>query len=70
MITIIIDKVSDWEKLRERSGVDKKATFYTQMGGSGEPVLVWFIKEGIQYSVRAVGPLYEESIKARIHDSG
>ena len=71
MITIIIERVSDWEELREKSGIGKEETFYTVIDGlnSEKNVLMWFMKEGMQYAARCSSPLYPESIKAKVHDS-
>ena len=71
MITIIIESISDWEGLREKSGIEKNFTFYTVIDGlnNEKNVLMWFMKEGMQYAARCQSPLYPESIKAKVHDS-
>ena len=67
MITIIIEKTGDWERLRQKYSIDKDETFYMKTGE--DTVLVWFIKEGTRYAVRSSSPLFEESIRARMSDS-
>jgi len=71
MITIIIDNVSDWERLREKFHVEKKETFYTLIEGYSQDksILMWFLKDNMQYSVRCAAPLFSEAIKAKVHDS-
>jgi len=79
MITVIIDNVSDWERLRERLKIGKEETFFTFLGedednfgraneGSNVKGLSWFIKENIRYAVRSSKPIYPESIRAKVHD--
>lgn len=71
MITIIIEKASDWEELREKFSIGKDETFYTVIDGlnNEKNVLMWFMREGMQYAARCPSPLYPESIKAKVHDS-
>lgn len=76
MITIIIENVSDWERLRERLKTSKEETFFTFLGedeggigkDSGSRGLSWFIKENVRYAVKSSKPIYPESIKAKVHD--
>ncbi|MFO8015466.1 MAG: hypothetical protein R6U32_00015 [Candidatus Woesearchaeota archaeon] len=66
MITIIIDRNDDWERLRKKYSIDKDETFYMETGNT---ILVWFMKDGVRYAMRGSAPPFEESIRARMHDS-
>ena len=47
MITIIIEDVSNWERLRERFHIEKKETFYTPIEGYSQDksIMMWFMKD-------------------------
>lgn len=67
MITIIIESISDWERLREKFKIAKDETFFTFLGeGNG---LVWFIKDNARYTVKSSKPVYQESVRAKVHDN-
>ncbi|PIN86556.1 hypothetical protein COV19_04195 [Candidatus Woesearchaeota archaeon CG10_big_fil_rev_8_21_14_0_10_44_13] len=76
MINIILDNVSDWERLRENFKISKHETFFTFLGEDEDTTdeakatkgLSWFIRENVRYAVKTPKPLYPEMIRARVHD--
>ncbi|MFC1732832.1 hypothetical protein ACFL6I_21225 [candidate division KSB1 bacterium] len=67
MITIIVESISEWDRLREKFKIPKDETFFTFLGeGNG---LAWFIKDNNKYAVKSSKPIYDESVRAKVHDN-